>query len=135
MNITYLENDDFSKVFSFHRHDYKVGKKEGDFIDGGFDYIRFNGELSEDSIENLIGDIREQFTWKANYEKDGVTLRKVPVTKLLKDLDTDHIINILIFFTERINIAQPNYTIGQSWKAYHLIFLHELKYRHENKIY
>lgn len=129
MNITYLKQSNGSKLFSFYTHDYQAGEN-GTFIDGGFDYVKCNGEIGTDTIENLIEDIRKQFTWTANYEKDGVTLRKEPVKKLLKDLDTDHIIAILIFFTERINETQPNYTIGQVWKAYHLFFLNELKYRY-----
>lgn len=131
MNITYLKQSDGSKIFSFHGHDYQAGEN-GTFIDGGFEYCRCNGETGTDTIENLIEDIRKQFTWTANYEKDGVTLRKEPVKKLLKDLDTDHIINILIYFTERL---VPGHVEGimqntTQWKAYHLIFLNELKYRY-----
>lgn len=134
MNITYLKQNDGSKLFSFHRHDFNAGEN-GTFIDGGFDYIRFNGELGEDTIENLIGDIRQQFIWGANYEKDGKTIREKTVYNHLKDLDTDHIINILVFFTEKISTIKGSVMISAQWKAYHLIFLHELKYRHENKIY
>ena len=127
MNIKYLKQNDGSKLFSFHRHDYHVGENST-FIDDGF-----NEELGEDTIENLIGDIREQFIWGANYEKDGKTIREKTVYNHLKDLDTDHIINILVFFTKKLEKSNKNYQ--NQWKAYHLIFLYELKYRYEKKIF
>lgn len=129
MNITYLKQSNGSKLFSFHRHDFKIGEN-GTFIDGGFDYTRFNGELGEDTVENLIGDIRQQFVWGAIYEKDGKTLRDHTVYKSLQDLDTDHIISILIYFTNRV---KNDTVMSIQWKIFHLIFLNELKYRHEHK--
>lgn len=126
MIIQYI-NSKNGKLFSFHRHDYKTDGEV--FIDGGFDYTRTNTEVHEDQIENLIGDIRNQFEWTANYNKDG-TLRKEPEKRLLKDLDTDHIIQILIYFTERIPEKLNASLQTRQWKSYHLIFLNELKYRH-----
>lgn len=124
MKLNYI-NSKSGKLFSFHRHDYK---SDGEvFIDGGFDYTRTNTEVHTENIEDLIEDIREQFEWTANYNKDG-TLRDKPEKRLLKDLDTDHIIQILIYFTERIP-NQTEFSNISQWKAYHLILLSELKYR------
>lgn len=131
MNIIYLKQSNGKKLFSFNRHDYIAGEN-GTFIDGGFDYTRYNGELGEDTIENLIGDIRQQFVWGANYEKDGKTLREKTVYNHLQDLDTDHVISILIFFTNRI---KDDTVMTRQWKIFHLIFLNELKYRYENNKY
>ncbi len=105
---------------------------EGVFIDGGFDYTRSNTQVHQDDIHNLIGDIREQFQWGRNYNKDGTRLDETEYA-LLKDLATDHIIAILIFFTERLLVVTTD-EVTSAWKAYHLIFLNELKYRYENKL-
>lgn len=117
------------KLFSFHRHDYNI--QDGIYIDGGFDYIRTNGKVQFDTIQNLIGDIREQFKWGKNYNKDGTRLEHTEY-HLLKDLSTDHIIAILIYFTEKV---ADDTSVSKTWKMYHLIFLNELKYRHENNIH
>lgn len=76
-------------------------------------------------------ELRKTFKWKSYLNKNG-DLREEIQEKLLKDLDTDHIIQILIYFTEKIIPEKHN--ISESWKEYHLIFLNELKYRWENKI-
>jgi len=125
MEISYIEKDGV-KLFSFHRYDYQKFES-GEFIDGGFDYTRFSGELKTDTIWNLIGDIREQFKWGQNYD---IANNRLPETKyqLLKDLDSDHILGILIYFTQKL---LPPEVIQTQWKAYHLIFLYELKYRNE----
>lgn len=128
MKINYVITRGDSKLFSFNRHDYQMDN--GVFIDGGFDYTRSNATVHQDDIHNLIGDIRRQFKWGRNYNKDGTRLEETEYA-LLKDLATDHIIAILIYFTERLNYQSK---INNSWKAYHLIFLNELKYRYENKL-
>lgn len=100
--------------------------EEGVGIDGGFDYTRIlgNAELKQDSIENLIKDIREQFTWTSIYDKNK---NRIPAqTILLKDMDSEHIINVLIYFTRPFDTES---TIDLSWKSIHIIFLEELKYR------
>lgn len=131
MNINYIETLSGKKLFSFHRHDFKM--EEGVGIDGGLqDYVRVIGgaELKEDSIENLILVIRESFKWGKNYDKDNNPLPKTEWV-LLKDLDTSHIVNILIYFTNQIKIDGINVksSLDKQWVAYHLFFLEELKYR------
>lgn len=131
MNVNYIETPSGEKLFSFHRHDFQM--EEGVGIDGGLqDYVRVIGgaELKEDSVENLILDIRESFKWGKNYDKDNNPLPKTEWV-LLKDLDTSHIVNILIYFTNQIKIDGINVksSLDKQWVAYHLFFLEELKYR------
>lgn len=131
MNINYIETPIGKKLFSYHRHDFQM--EEGVGIDGGLqDYVRVIGgaELKEDSVENLILDIRESFKWGKNYDKDNNPLPKTEWV-LLKDLDTSHIVNILIYFTNQIKIDGINVksSLDKQWVAYHLFFLEELKYR------
>lgn len=57
MKINYIEKDG-KKLFSFHRHDFQ-SFPTGEFIDGGFDYIRTNTEIKSGEIRDLIKDIRE----------------------------------------------------------------------------
>lgn len=125
MQINYIEVDG-KKLFSFNRHDYQK-LESGEFIDGGFDYTRSNTTVQSGNIKDLIVDIREQFQWGQNYNKDGSRLLFTEY-KLLKDLDSDHILGILTYFTEKLNTPQE---IDISWKGTHLIFLHELQYRNE----
>jgi hypothetical protein len=128
MKINYVLTPSGNKLFSFKRHDYRI--EEGVYIDGGFDYTRSNVQVHQDDIHNLIGDIREQFMWGKNYDKDNQLLMQTEYS-LLKDLTTEHIVGILIYFTNRLTYGS---TINSYWKAYHLIFLNELKYRYENKL-
>ena len=128
MTINYLLTPSNKLLFSFHRRDYRI--EDGLYIDGGFDYTRSNGMIEKGNISDLIVHIREQFKWGRNYNKDGTRLDETEYA-LLKDLSTDHILAILVYFTERLSYASK---ITSEWKAYHLIFIHELKYRHENQI-
>jgi len=77
-----------------------------------------NAEVREGEISDLIEEIREVFTWTSLYDKDMQRIK--PVSKLLKDLDTDHIINIILHLSE--TSSNPK-TIN--------IMASELKYRHE----
>ncbi len=129
MDIHYVKDKDGKKMFSFTRYDYKESK-DGTFIDGGFEYTRTNSQIYKDTIENLIEDIREVFIWGSRTDKEGNPLKSVKY-HYLKDLTTGHIINILAYFTENITEKQH---ITETWKAIHLIFLNELKYRHEQNI-
>ena len=79
-----------------------------------------NAEVREGEISDLIEDIREVFTWTSNYDKD--MKRIPPVERLLKDLDSDHILNIITYLTESNNNPR---TIN--------LMASELKYRHEKQ--
>lgn len=153
MKIQYLCCDGKHKLFSFYRHDYQVwedSEKNHYMIDGGISsdpssygrYSRPNIKdgLQEDEISNLIQDIREQFTWGKNYDKDK---NRLPKTKyaLLKNLETGHIFGILKYFTEKLDIQEnilvdinTDKPIEISWKIIHLIFLEELIYREKNDL-
>jgi len=127
MKICYVENKN-GKLFSFDRHDYKENTDdEGNFImiDGGFDYNRYSGTLKEDNIKDLMSDIRNQFTWRQNYD---VNNNKLPKTeyKLLKDLSTSHISSIVKYFIEKL---KPESVISKEWLSIHLIFCYELENR------
>ena len=127
MKIHYIETAD-GKLFSFYRHDYKIASDDK-FIDGGFDYIRTNAKIEYGEIKDLIKDIREVFIWTSVYSKDGLLLEK-PRKTLLKNLSSDHIIQILIYFTKRLEESQK---VSEEWKKLHLIFLYELVFRQENE--
>lgn len=96
MEINYVQHKDGTRLFSFYRHDFKEYGEGNDkiMIDGGFDYTRYSGELKRDQISNLIKDIRTQFKWGSNYDKNMNRLPKT-VYRLLKDLETSHILEIL----------------------------------------
>ena len=79
-----------------------------------------DAEIREGEISDLIEDIREVFTWISNYDKN--MKRIPPVERLLKDLDSDHILNIITYLTESNNNPR---TIN--------LMASELKYRHEQK--
>lgn len=142
MQITYLDCDGKYKLFSFSRHDYKT-KTIDDIeyiLDGGTDYVRCstNGTLMSDEVKNLIKDIREQFNWGKNYDKNNNRLPKTEYI-LLKDLDTDHILNILSYFTNDlynkvIQNENKEAKVDKSWCIIHEIFIQELIYRNEQKI-
>ena len=95
-------------------------------------------------------ELREEFKWSQNYDKDNNRLKKTKF-RLLKNLSNGHIINILIYFSKGLHIElvnKDNFLIEdnpishgfsdlmiKSWLSTHLIFLNELKYRHDNKIF
>jgi hypothetical protein len=130
MVINYIETPSGKKLFSFHRHDFKL--EEGVGIDGGFDYTRIigNPELRTDNLSNVIESVREQFVWGRNYDKENNRLDKTEYI-LLKNLDTDHIVAILKYFTEKLKIENGLVTtpISKEWIAIHLILIEELLYR------
>lgn len=135
MKISYVEHRDGTKLFSFSVHDYKeYSPRDGTFmmIDGGFDYTRYSADpqqicswLSEAEIRDVIVDIREQFQWGRNKDKDGKLLKQTEYI-LLKDIKTDHLIAILFY----LNTGNK----GSYEKAYREIFLSELNYRYEQSI-
>lgn len=92
-------------------------------------------------------ELREEFKWGQNYDKNNKPLEK-PKFRLLKDLSNGHIIAILIYFSKGVHnnlIDKGNFIMEdepmysnlllKSWISTHLIFLNELKYRHDNKIF
>jgi hypothetical protein len=64
-------------------------------------YSRIIGdaEIREGEISDLIEGIRESFVWTSNYDKDMKRIE--PVQKLLKDLDTDHILKIIDYLSAK----------------------------------
>lgn len=132
MEINYVENLN-GKLFSFHRHNYKENTdSQGNYImiDGGFDYIRYSGELKEGKIKDLMSDIREQFIWGQNYDENNKPLSATKYA-LLKDLTTSHISGILRYFTEKL---KPNTEVNKAWIIIHLIFCYELENRLKSEI-
>lgn len=130
MIIRYLDCDGKNKLFSWYGHDYKTwtDPETNKFymIDGGQGgYNRFSGGLpKEDTLENLIKEIREDYKWGKNFDKDGNKLEKTEWV-LLKDLETDHIYRIIEYLVERLD------KLSDSTAFY--IMLQELVYRVKNK--
>lgn len=120
-------------IFSWSVHQLSSCTCGSVLVDGGFDYLKRIGsnytELNQEDIPIEV--IREDFTWGQNYTKEGIKLSEI-ITRLLKDLTTDHIIGILLYFTNKL---EDNSIINSQWKIFHLIFLQELQYRQNNKIY
>lgn len=137
MKIKYLDCRGKKKLFSLHRHDFRTWEDEdGNFfmIDGGFlDYHRyshpdmhtlpFDAYVKEDEIENVIEELREQFSWGKNYDKEGNLLPKTQWA-LLKDLDTDHVINII----------KHLYGLQTTNSRTVFVMLEELRYRLKNNM-
>lgn len=106
IKITYLPLPNGERLVSWHRHDYKVvDLKEGHFmIDGGQDgYYRFSVPTGStikpvsEKLEDVFDWVREEFTWTSIVDANKKRLIK-PVTKKLKELDTDHI-KVLVHYT------------------------------------
>jgi hypothetical protein len=110
-------------LFNFKHHEMTWCSCNKSAIDIEELYSRIIGdaEIREGEIQNLIEGIREQFVWTSNYDKD---MRRIePVERFLKDLDTDHILNILNYLTDRE-------IIHDSTRRSINIMVNELKYRH-----
>lgn len=149
MLIKYLQCSD-KKLFSFYKHDYqtyedKIGNHY--MLDGGIStdpdsYYRKSklGEIKESLIATVIKDIREQYIWGRNYDKDNNRLPKTEYI-LLKDLSSSHICGILRYFTDKLNdqqelfkiVGRP-YNFDKSWFIIHSIFIEELDYRINNNL-
>ena len=110
-------------LFNFKHHEMTWCSCNKSAVDIEELYSRIIGdaEIREGEIQNLIEDIREQFVWTSNYDKD---MKRIdPVEKFLKDLDTDHILNILNYLTDRE-------VIHDSTRRSINIMVNELKYRY-----
>lgn len=141
MKIKYVENVlDGTKLFSTNRHDYKEYKDKDDnymMIDGGFDYYRYSVDdkvsfLRESSLEEVIGSLRGSFKWGRNYDKDMNKLLETEYI-LLKDLERDHIYNILKYFTKPLTDGE-SHMVDANWGYIHMVFIQELIYRFENDL-
>lgn len=136
MNITYLYCKNCKdSIFSFSRHSMIYCKCHRCAIDGGFDYTKTMGqpgdyELIKSDIPSVLGLIRERFEWTKRYNKNDKLLKK-PITSKLKDLTTDHIVGILLYFTKQLTLHDDGNSCNMSkdWLIIHEIFLEELKYR------
>lgn len=134
MKIKYIKCNKCNDVlFSFHRHDYKQCTCKESFIDGGFDYSRYNGELLIEEIKDVMELVSNQFTWGQNYDENN---NKLPETiyRPLKDLTSSHITGIIRYLIDRMTINEEFniYCIGQQTKAFLIIFTYELENRLKN---
>lgn len=132
MKINYVENKN-GKLFSFHRHDFKENTDSSDnyiFIDCGFEYSRYSGELKEVEIKDLMSEIREQFVWGQNYNEKNERLPET-IYKPLKDLTTSHISGIIRYILEKStwNEEEQYFIQSKQIMAYLLIFTYELENR------
>ncbi len=101
--IVHLLLPNNERLVSWHVHDYK-SIEEGDkyyMIDGGQDslYVRCSYPADgtivfRESLSTAINWVRSSFKWTSILDKQGVKLTK-PITRLLKDLDTDHILQLI----------------------------------------
>ncbi len=94
--VNMMRCPDGTMLVSQHRHDYvDYTDVNGEycFLDGGLDYQRCSGNMENCSIYSNSPHTlkREYFTW-GSYGKDG----KQPLKHiLLKDMELDHITNII----------------------------------------
>lgn len=140
MKIHYIIGDDGNKLFSFSRHDFQMNGTA--FIDGGFDYIQTNREIQYAEISDIIEDIRKQFEWVSVLDSTR-KFREVPVTKMLFELDTDHILNIIEHLVDRL-LYTYEIAIGFNHKYIYErinatiamidIFNSEIQYRKQNEL-
>lgn len=135
MKINYVENKN-GKLFSFHVHDYKDNQDEDEnyiMIDGGFEYVRYSGELKQGEIKDLMPEIREQFKWGNNFDENNNRLYKT-IFKKLEELDIRHINNIIEYLLEKGSSKdeENNFVYRKQIMAYILIFIYELQNRLNN---
>lgn len=117
LEVVYLELPNGEKLISYHRHDYKSRVVDGNFymIDGGQDdYIRCsapivpftwwrkilnflkiksyvpNPQLKTCDVSECFDQVRNEFKWGSNYNKEGELLNKT-VYRPLKELDDEHL--------------------------------------------
>ena len=130
MNITYLKcNHCKDSIFSFSRHSMVYCKCGKIAIDGGFDYTKITGNKEDfvqltSPVSGCIKLIREKFQWIKRYNKQNQLL-KIPQKRKLKDLTTDHIIGILLYFTNQLSLHDD----GNSCNMSNQWLIEELKYR------
>mgnify|MGYP000470444357 CR=1 FL=1 len=109
MKINYLLLPNGEKLIPYYTHDYKGIELEGVyyFIDGFQDYIRTSHPnlIKNSSINAVISTIREEFKWTSIYNKD-LSKRDKPITRILKDLDDEHLESIIIYLQQRILIVK-----------------------------
>lgn len=89
-------------IISRYRHEYKTCRCGKSYIDGGKDYIRSGGSiiLHPVYIDDPIEIVREFYNWTSVFDKDNNLLDE-PQTRVLKDLETEHVKSIIEFFTKQ----------------------------------
>lgn len=89
--------------------DYRFGQLLGnlDIISKEIEDIVWNIEEDDWLIKNGYCNIEDIKFWGVNYYKNGKQ-RKITKFKLLKDLDIDHIKNIIIFFEKYNSLDKLN---------------------------
>ena len=131
MKINYIKCKKCEDIlFSFYRHDFKSCRCEESFIDGGFDYIGYNGDLLTDDIKNVMSLISAFFIWGQNYNEKNERLPET-IYKPLKDLTTSHISGIIRYILEKStwNEEEQYFIQGKQIMAILLIFTYELENR------
>lgn len=88
-------------ITSYYTHDFKFCKCRGCSVDGGLFYQHLSGDyinlvIYDDGTHNT----RRNIIWGRNYDKNN---NKLPETEYIpiKDLTTEHLYNILIYFDTR----------------------------------
>lgn len=139
MKINYLALPNGEKLIPYHNHDYKGVEINGEyfFIDGFQDYIRTSHPnlVKNSSINSVIPIIREEFQWTSIYNKD-LTRREKPITKLLKDLEYEHLDSIITYLQQRIIVVKDREGMGSAIQQMKLtieIMRAELRFRKKNE--
>lgn len=124
-----IKTPDGTVIVSKSRHDFVChidanGKRY--CVDGGLNYIRRLADTFDYEDLTVMDDEnhetrRQYLFWGINYDENGKWLESGTIWKNIKDLDTDHIENILDGGYVRFN------------KFYTQVFNDELKYRRNVK--
>ena len=140
MKINYLLLPNGEKLIPYHNHDYKGVEINGEyfFIDGFQDYIRTSHPnlIKNSSINSVISIIREEFQWTSIYNKD-LTRREKPITRILKDLDDEHLDSIITYLQQRIIVVKDREGMGsaiQQMKFTIEIMRAEIRWRKRNSL-
>jgi hypothetical protein len=105
MKINYLLLPNGEKLIPYYHYDFKAVEINDVyyFIDGFQDYTRTSHPnlVKQASVNALLPVIREEFQWTSIYNKD-LTRREKPVTRILKDLEDEHLDSIITYLQKRI---------------------------------
>jgi hypothetical protein len=124
-----IKTPDGTVIESKHRHDFVChidanGRRY--CVDGGLNYLRRTADIFDYEDLSVMDDEnhetrRKCLFWGINYTKEGKWIEEGTIWKHIKDLDTDHIENII----------QGNYV--RHVPFYEEVFRDELKYRRNVK--